>query len=195
MLSRTQRRLRHAVASALFVTSVLAFASPSTFAQESPSSVPWGALETEKSSSVLGDALKKVALDPTTYAPALIAYDATMRDWKTSQPLFRIGYRELNGRYTISGRPNDTPLGYAAGQRQILKDAVMNLEISLAHNVTSRLFERALRKRFPDRPKLVRTIAWIERIAFATILSYKLSEAHYRQAEANERLAAQLGLR
>jgi hypothetical protein len=180
MLSRTQARLRQAVASALFVTSVLA--PPSALAQEPPS-------------SVLGDALKNVALDPTTYAPALIAYDATMRDWNTSQPLFRIGYRERNGRYTISGRPNDMPLGYAEGQRQILKDAVMNLEISLAHNVTSRLFERALRKRFPDRPRLVRTIGWIERIAFAAVLSYKLSEAHYRQAAENERLAVQLGLR
>jgi hypothetical protein len=86
-------------------------------------------------------------------------------------------------------------MSYADGRRQILKDALMNVEVSLAANITSRMFERGLIQRYPHRRKLVRTLGWIQRIALASFLSYRLSEAHYRQAEENRRLATQLGLR
>ena len=38
--------------------------------------------------SAVGSIFKRVVFDPTTYAPAVIAYDGTMRDWNTSQPFF-----------------------------------------------------------------------------------------------------------
>src|SRR5881628_1285044 len=66
-------------------------------------------------SSFVGDIAKRVVFDPTTYAPALIAYGATIHDWNTSQPLFRNGFVEHNPRFTLSGRSDDVALGYAAG--------------------------------------------------------------------------------
>ena len=68
--------------------------------------------------SAVGSIFKRVVFDPTTYAPAVIAYDGTMRDWNTSQPFFRHGYNERNERFTLSGLPNDRPLSYEVGQRQ-----------------------------------------------------------------------------
>jgi len=41
----------------------------------------------------------------------------------------------------------------------------------------------------------VRTLGWMERISFASFMSYKLSEAHYRQAAENIVRARQLGFR
>src|SRR5580765_291644 len=71
--------------------------------------------QSEQRSSFAASTFKGVIFDPTTYAPALIAYDATMRDWKTSQPLFRAGYMELNERFTVSGLPRDVPVSYEVG--------------------------------------------------------------------------------
>jgi hypothetical protein len=182
MLIRLKQWARGSTASALFAAIVVVLAAPIVSAQEQPQ-------------SFLADTFKKAILDPTTYAPAAIAYDATMRDWSSSQPFFRNGYRERNERYTISGRPNDIPMSYADGRQQILKDAVLNLQVSLINNVASRTFERALIDRYPHRRKLVRTIGWVQRIGLASFLSYRLSAAHYRQAAENERRAAQLGYR
>ncbi|MES1256617.1 MAG: hypothetical protein ABUS56_13460, partial [Acidobacteriota bacterium] len=50
--------------------------------------------------SRLGYAVKGVLFDPTTYAPALLSLDATLRDWRTSQPFFANGYVEKNARFT-----------------------------------------------------------------------------------------------
>jgi hypothetical protein len=146
-------------------------------------------------SSFFGHTLKGVVFDPTTYAPAIIQYDAMMRDWNTSQPFFARGYVEHNHRFTISGRPNDVPLSYSDGKQLILKDALTTLAVTAAQNATSRLIERALLERYPDHPKLVKTIGWIQRIAVASLMSYKLSEAHYRQAEVNARVARERGYR
>ena len=35
------------------------------------------------------DVARAVLVDPTTYAPAVISYEAVRRDWKTSQPLLQ----------------------------------------------------------------------------------------------------------
>jgi hypothetical protein len=151
--------------------------------------------QTQEQPSLLGDTFKRVILDPTTYAPAAIAYDATMRDWNTSQPFFRNGYFERNERFTISGLPNDRPMSYDAGRQRILSDAFVNLQMSLANNVADQLFERLLLDRFPNHRKLVRTIGWIERSTFAGYMSYRLSVMHYRQAEANQAWATQMGFK
>src|SRR5262245_42675246 len=107
--------------------------------------------------SLFGSIAKQVVFDPTTYAPAAIAYGATMRDSNTSQPLFNAGFVERNSRFTISGLPNDRPITYGEGQRQILRDAFMNLQMSVVNNVTNRLIEDVLISRHPEHRKLFKT--------------------------------------
>lgn len=149
----------------------------------------------ENRPSFAADVAKHVLLDPTTYVPAILAYDSTMRDWNSSQPFFRNGYVEHNPQFTASGLPNDTALSYDAGRKLILSDLFTNLEVSIANNVVDSVFERALIDKYPNHRKLVRTIGWIEKGAFASIVSYQLSASHYRQWQQNERMAAQLGIR
>jgi hypothetical protein len=180
MVSRQLSWLR--VLSASAIVSLLALSSaPAVFAQE------------ESRSSAVADVFKGVVFDPTTYAPSLIQYHATMRDWNTSQPFFHNGFVERNARFTVSGRPNDLPIGYDAGRSLILKDALTTLGVSAAQNLTSRIVERALLARYPDHPKVVKTIGWIQRIAVGSLMSYRLSAAHYRQAALNEQRARELG--
>jgi hypothetical protein len=139
-------------------------------------------------------ATRQVAFDPTTYAPAVISYVSTKLDWDTSQVFFRNGYVEGNPRYTISGSPNDTPLSYGRGDRKILTDTLQTLGGSMANNFLTRTIEQALIERYPDHPRLVHTIGWIERISFSSYWSYRLSASHFRQWKANERMAAANGL-
>jgi hypothetical protein len=73
--------------------------------------------------SSVGHALKATVLDATTYPAAVLHYDATMRDWQSSQPLLRHGFVEQNPRFTLSGLSNDQPISYGAGRNQILRDA------------------------------------------------------------------------
>ena len=145
--------------------------------------------------SLVGSIAKQVVLDPTTYVPSIIAYDGTMRDWKTSQPFFRNGFMEHNSRYTISGRADDFPLAYAQGKNRILADAATSLGMSALNNLTGRVFERMLTERYPQHRKIVRVVGWVERISFGVYMSYMLSKDHYRQAELNATRAQQLGYR
>jgi hypothetical protein len=147
----------------------------------------------EKPSSFLLDVGKRVALDPTTYAPAIVAFAATRQDWVTSQPLFQHGMNELNPRFTVSGLPNDTPISYEAGNRRIVLDALINLQASAVSNFAGTVVERMLVERYPAHHKLIHGLGWVERIALSSFLSYKLSSQHFRQAQANEQLARQLG--
>jgi hypothetical protein len=181
MRSTLQTWMRRLGGTALIALVVLA--PTAAFAQE------------ESRPSFAASTFKDVILDPTTYAPAVIAYDATIRDWNSSQLFFNRGYFEHNERFTISGRPNDLPVSYGEGRQRILSDAVTNLEMSLVNNVGSRLFERALLNRMPTHPKLVRAVGWIERSVFASYMSYRLSAEHYRQAADNGRRAQELGYR
>ena len=180
MVARQLSRLR--VLSTLTVVAALVlFSSASASAQE------------PDRSSAVGDVIKGVVFDPTTYAPAIIQYDATMRDWKTSQPFFQHGYVERNARFTISGRPNDLPLSYGSGKNLILRDTLTTLGVTAAQNLTSRIVEQALLARYPNHPKVVKTIGWVQRIAVASLMSYKLSAPHYRQAAFNQQHARELG--
>ena len=134
-----------------------------------------------------------VLIDPTTYAPALISYTAVRQDWKTSQVLFINGWVEQNARFTISGRPNDVPVGYAEGNARIRSSAFGVLQYSAANNVGARIVERMLVTRYPHNKRLIRTLSWVERIAFASILTYRNSASHFRQASDNRRLAREYG--
>jgi hypothetical protein len=137
---------------------------------------------------------KQIVLDPTTYAPAAISYGSTKLDWDTSQVFFRNGYVEGNGRFTIDGTPNSTPLSYGRGDRKIMMDTLQILGGSMAHNFIERSMEQVLLEKYPDHPKLVKTLGWIERSAFASYWSYRLSSAHFRQWKWNQQQAAALGL-
>jgi hypothetical protein len=139
------------------------------------------------------DVVKRVALDPTTYAPAIVAWGGTRLDWGSSQIFFQNGWREQNPRFTVSGRGNDIPVGYAAGNRKILKDSVWNLRLSLVNNVSEQLIEGLLIRRYPAHRRLLRTLGWIERIVAASYWAHQLSADHFRQWQANERLARGLG--
>ena len=143
--------------------------------------------------SFIADVFTRVVADPTTYTPALLGYDATMRDWNSSQPFFRYGFHERNGRFTISGMPNDVPVSYGAGRRIILADAFVTLERSVVNNLADQIIERILVERYPNHRKLVRALGWAQRISFASFKSYRLSAEHYRQARENEQLARQFG--
>ncbi|PWT80971.1 MAG: hypothetical protein C5B57_11385 [Blastocatellia bacterium] len=184
MLTRQQRTLSSRVA----VVIALCCLSSTTWAQE-PEQSP------SQRSSFLWDATKHTLFDPTTYAPAALNYDATVRDWTTSQLLFRHGFLEHNPRFTISGLPNDAPVSYSEGNRRILSDAITNFGLSFASNFTSRIVERALMERYPQHRKLVKTLGWVERIGVGAYMSYLLSSEHYRQASINTEVARQMGYR
>lgn len=144
-------------------------------------------------SSFVPDVIKKVILDPTTYAPAIVAWGATRLDWQSSQIFFRNGFFEHNPRFTVSGRGDDIAISYAAGNRQIFTDAMANLQLSLVNNLAGHAIERVLLRGRPNHPKLVRTIGWIERSAVASYISYRQSAGHVRQWQENQRRARQLG--
>jgi hypothetical protein len=108
---------------------------------------------------------------------------------------FQHGFMEQNRRFTMSGLPNDRPLGYHEGNRAILSMALANLQTSLVNNVSDRVFEEWLVAKYPDHRKLVKTLGWIERIGFASYLSYLRAGPHFQQWQRNQRLAAEMGLR
>jgi hypothetical protein len=153
------------------------------------------AAQEENTTSPIADVVKGVVFDPTTYAPAVISYDGTMRDWNTSQVFFRNGFLERNPRFTVSGLPEDRAIDYMSGRRLILKDSLAILGVTAAQNLTSRVVERALLARYPEHRTLVKTIGWVQRIAIGSLMTYRLAAPHYRQATMNAQRAAALGLR
>ena len=114
-------------------------------------------------------------------------------DWNSSQPFFQNGFLEENARYTRSGFAKDFPLSYGDGNQQILKDALMILPLSFVNSAVTHLVERKLSERFPEKRKLWKTLSWVERIAFASVASYRVSSPHFRQWQQNQRLAQQYG--
>jgi len=145
--------------------------------------------------NIVVDVAKGVLLDPTTYAPAIITWQATRLDWRSSQVFFRNGYTEQNPNFTLSGRSNDVAIGYADGNHQILIDALANLQVSLVNNISTRVVEHVLVPRYPNHRKLVRTLGWIERSLVASYLTYQMSSIHFQQWRDNEQRAVALGLR
>jgi len=144
---------------------------------------------------VVRDVLKQVVLDPTTYAPSIVAWEATRLDWRSSQILFQNGWLEHNSRFTVSGREDDQPIGYAAGNHRILADAFVNLQLPAINNASERIIERVLVAQHPTHRKLLRTLGWIERSAMSAYVAYLLSADHFEQWQDNKRLARQLGSR
>jgi hypothetical protein len=141
----------------------------------------------------LTDVVKNVVLDPTTYAPAVVVWTVTRLDWQSSQVFFQHGWSEHNPRFTLSGRSNDMPISYGAGNRQIASDAIALLEFSVINNVSARVTERLLTRRYRNHRKLLRTIGWVERSAVASYWSHRLSADHLGMWRENVRTARQLG--
>jgi hypothetical protein len=169
-------------AAAVFVVVMLSGLAPFSAAAQAPESRPFA-----------WDVARAVLIDPTTYAPALISYESIRRDWKTSQILFANGWVEENPRYTISGRANDLPVSYEEGTRRLQGAALHVFSYSVANNLGAGLVERLLVARYPHRKTLIRTLSWTERIAFASLLTYRNSADHIRQASTNRRLAREHG--
>src|SRR5712691_7913705 len=80
--------------------------------------------QTETRPNIVLDFTKSVLLDPTTYAPAALSYTSQRMDWNSSQTLFKAGWMEHNSRFTVSGRSDDTPISYEAGNGQIRRAAL-----------------------------------------------------------------------
>jgi hypothetical protein len=145
-------------------------------------------------SAFVSDIVKGVVFDPTTYAPAIVTYGATRLDWESSQVFFQHGFVEHNARYTVSGVSDNVAISHRAGNLRIATDSLaVLLQLSLVHNVTQRVIERVLIRRYPNHQKFFRVVGLVERIVGASYLSIALSAKHVRQWQENERLARQLG--
>jgi hypothetical protein len=151
--------------------------------------------QAEADSNFLWDVTKAVVFDPTTYAPATLSYTSMKMDWESSQTLFKHGWVEQNHRFTISGRPNDVPVSVGEGNRRIRQMALLHLQESLVNNVAANVFERVLAEKYPQHRKLFKVLSWVERIAFASYVSYVASASHFKQTERNRQLAIQYGYR
>ena len=147
----------------------------------------------ETDSNVFWDVTKAVVFDPTTYAPATLSYTSMKMDWDSSQALFRNGWMEQNRLFTVSGRPNDLPLSFADGNKKIRNMALLHLQESVVNNVAANIFERVLAEKYPDHRKLFKVLSWVERIGFASYMSYAASANHFRQTERNRQLVVQFG--
>jgi hypothetical protein len=151
--------------------------------------------QNDTGSSVFWDVTKSVVFDPTTFAPAAFSYTSMKMDWDSSQVLFRNGWVEQNYRFTLTGRANDRPISYADGNRKIRQMALLHLQESIINNVAANVFERVLANKYPQHRKLFKTLSWVERITFASYVSYLASASHFKQAERNRELAVQYGYR
>ena len=139
------------------------------------------------------DAVKRALADPTSYAPALLSYGSQRLDWSSSQVFFAHGSLEHNAAFTISGRPDDQPIGFGAGNRRILGESLLVLQASLVNNIADRLVEDALARRYPSHRKLFKTLGWVERLVMASYLGYQTSILHFEQWQTNRQAAERLG--
>jgi hypothetical protein len=151
--------------------------------------------QSENDSNIFWDVTKAVVFDPTTYAPATLSYTSMKMDWNSSQALFRNGWVEQNHRFTISGRPNDIPVSFGDGNKRIRHMALLHLQESIINNTAANLFERVLAEKYPQHRKLFKVLSWVERVAFASYVSYAASANHFKQTERNRQLAVQYGYR
>ena len=165
---------------AMAIALLVALASPASAQEQAPA-------------PLLTGVVKAVILDPTTYAPAIVAWEATRLDWRSSQVFFQLGWTEHNARFTTSGLGDDTAIGYAAGNRKIAMDALANLRLSVVNNFSSRLVERLLIRRYPTRARSFVPSAGSSESRSRRYWTHRLSADHFRQWQENERRARQFG--
>ena len=144
---------------------------------------------------LLTETFVRVVKDPTTYLTPFVVYTTHRLDWDSSQKLFAYGYYEANPQYTISGRVNDVPVGYAEGKRKILRYSLSTIGNGLVNNAACAIVERRLIERNPQHRKLIRTLGWIERGVFNAYWAEKLSRNQRLQWQDNNRVLADLRFR
>jgi hypothetical protein len=149
----------------------------------------------DSDTNLFWDVTKAVVFDPTTYAPAALSYTSMKMDWNSSQTLFSHGWLEQNHRFTMSGRPNDLPVSFAEGNTKIRNMALLHLQESIVNNAAANIFERVLAEKYPQHRKLFKVLSWVERVAFASYVSYAASANHFQQSERNRQLAMEYGYR
>jgi hypothetical protein len=190
---------RIGVGGALFVIGLLAH-TPAA-AQEMPAAAEPTRLAVDARGSdngqrpLLAETDSREVKDPTTYLTPLVVYTTHRLDWDSSQKLFAYGYLEANPKFTISGRANDVPIGYAAGKRKILRYSLSTIGNSLVNNAACAIVERQLIERNPQHRKLIRTLGWIERGIFNAYWAEKLSRNQRLQWQDNNRVLADLRFR
>jgi hypothetical protein len=143
----------------------------------------------------MGDVLKSVALDPTTYVPAGLGYTSARLDWASSQIFFQHGFAEHNPMLTTSGRPDGVPVGYGVGNQRILNASLVVLGTSSINNMGAQVLERALTGRWPEHRRLFHVMGWVERMTVASYGAYKVSSLHFEQWQRNIKVANELGYR
>ena len=72
--------------------------------------------------------------------------------------------------------------------------ALLHLQESIINNAATNIFDRVLADNYPQHRKMFKVLSWVERIAFASYVSYMVSANHFKQAERNRQLAVQYGL-
>ena len=87
------------------------------------------------------------------------------------------------------------PVSFADGNKKIRHMALLHLQESIVNNAAANVFERVLADKYPQHRKLFKVLSWVERIAFASYVSYAASANHFKQAERNRQLALQYGYR
>ena len=155
--------------------------------------VPLTALAQDVPRPLVWDLARSVLIDPTTYAPAALSYGAQRLDWKTSRVLIDHGWLEQNPRFTVSGRPNDVAISYAAGNKKIRREALAQLQQSVTANLLIGIGERILVAKYPEHGKLFRALSWGGRITAASWMAYLASAEHFRQIGTNRRLTHEYG--
>jgi hypothetical protein len=186
VMRQRRRRIGRAQLRVLLVVGLALASVIAASAQEHPYDVD---------TALVREVVRRVAVDPTTYAPTIVVHTARQLDWSSSQPLFALGYVEANPRYTTTGLPAGPPVPYAVGNRRIVGDTVGLLAKSAVNNTASAVIERMLIARAPQHRRLIRTLGWIERASFGAYWAQRLSSRHFHQWRENERLARQLGAR
>jgi hypothetical protein len=141
---------------------------------------------------LLSETFSRVLKDPTTYALPPIVYTAHRLDWDSSQKLFAYGYLEANPKFTVTGRVDDPPISYAAGNRRILRYSASLIGRSMLNNATCAIVERRLIERNPQHRKLIRSLGWVERGLVTAYWSYRLTHNQVGQWRDNERVLATL---
>ena len=127
--------------------------------------------------------------DPTTYTPAIIYSIAAQQDWRTSQVFFAHGWKETNPRFTKERTSPGTPVSYARGMGTIRGYSALVLAHSVVNNLAVGAVTLHLTKRWPHKRKLIKTLGWVEKVTFASILTHSTSTPHFKQANLNRKLA------
>jgi len=84
-------------------------------------------------------------------------------------------------------------VSYEDGKHMILVDSLQLLAGSAVHNAAAHATVRLLIVRYPEHGRLIRTTGWIERIAFASYITYLQSSGHFQQASRNRDLVRRNG--